>query len=93
MQARPRDFPDAPKTLRTAVNAQTKALLQSLAVTSVLPGFPDLWLRMLRVLQVGPPVHVSAFYNLISLPAPMPSTTHGGSTTPQKPASLSCTCC
>ena len=32
-----------------------QALLQSLPVTSPLPGFSNLWLRILRVLQVGWP--------------------------------------
>jgi hypothetical protein len=32
-----------------------QALLQSLPVTSSLPGFSNLWLRILRVLQVGSP--------------------------------------
>jgi hypothetical protein len=33
-----------------------QALLQSLPATSPLPGFSNLWLRVLRVLQVGTPV-------------------------------------
>lgn len=36
-----------------------QALLQSLPVTSALPGFSNLWLRILRVLQVGSPQLVS----------------------------------
>ena len=33
-------------------HAHGQALLQSLPATSQLPGFSDLWLRILRVLQV-----------------------------------------
>ena len=52
-------FPDVPvgcigadRTLRIAVNMVTKALLQYLMLLAPDPDFPELWSRILQVLQV-----------------------------------------
>lgn len=43
----------ADRTLRIAVNMVTKALLQYLMLLAPDPDFPELWSRILQVLQVN----------------------------------------
>mmetsp|Transcript_17390 Transcript_17390/g.52068 ORF Transcript_17390/g.52068 Transcript_17390/m.52068 type:complete len:1953 (-) Transcript_17390:228-6086(-) len=51
LAARPRDFVDVGKTLVAAMGALSKGLLLSLPLTAPLSAFPELWMRILRVLQ------------------------------------------
>ncbi|KAK9828895.1 hypothetical protein WJX72_002652 [[Myrmecia] bisecta] len=51
VQAGARSHPDCDKTLRMGVNMVNKAILQYLQVLVPEPDFPDVWVRVLQVLQ------------------------------------------
>ncbi len=52
------------KSLRISVNMVTKTLLQYLMLLAPDPDFPELWARILQVLQV---VHLPPFFSSRSL--------------------------
>ncbi|KAL3131638.1 hypothetical protein ABBQ38_007935 [Trebouxia sp. C0009 RCD-2024] len=51
VSTRARDFPGVDRSLRISLNMVTKALLQYLMLLAPDPDFPELWARILQVLQ------------------------------------------